>query len=363
MKQISLIFIAITGLFISCYKPYDADISTDKRVLVVNGMITNETASYKVQLSYAMPFDSSGSGIPVTSAKIFITDSPGNIYFFNEKGKGYYASDSLQFTGIPGNIYTLHITTPGGDRYKSDPQKLFPGVQPDSVYAEFGFKETLSRNTGLYELTHGANILIDIKNQADTLPHFLIKADNVIQYIYTVCPIYQFCSTYYCWQTINATTDINLTGEGFSLNTASVNKHEICFIDDNLYCIGLTYDQGVSTTEYNKYMVHHRIIFLKQYTLNNETYLYYKRMNEQLRSDGKLFDPIAVQLSGNIRCVTDPDKQAFGFFEASSVIYSAYMVDFRNLNNNQPTLRKTPYILPPKPVGCLVNEIPFFWIL
>lgn len=363
MKQVSLIFIAITGLLISCYKPYDADINTDKKVLVVNGTITNEKASYKVQLTYAMPFDSSGAGIPVTSAKIYITDNPGNIYFFRELGNGFYASDSLLFTGIPGNTYTLHITTPGGDRYESDPQKLFPGVHADSIYGEFGFHETLSRISGLYELTHGANILIDIKNQADTLPHFLIKADNVIQYIYTVCPPFSECSIYYCWQTINATPDINLTGEGFSLNNASVTKHELCFIDDNLYCIGLTYDHGVSTTEYNKYMVHHRIIYLKQFTLNNETYLYYKRMNGQLRSDGKLFDPIAVQLSGNIRCVTDPDKQAFGFFEASSVIYSAYTLDFRNLNNNQPALMKTPYILPPKPYGCLVNEIPLFWIL
>lgn len=363
MKQISLIFIALTGLFISCYKPYDADISTDRKVLVVNGRITNEKASYKVQLTYAMPFDSSGASIPVNSAKINITDNHGNIYFLNELGKGFYASDSLLFTAIPGKTYTLHITTPGGDRYESDPQKLFPEVRPDSVYAEFGFKETLSQISGLYELTHGANILIDIANSADSLPHFLIKAELVEQYIYTICPPFQSCYIYYCWQTINATPDINLTGEGFSLNTASVNKHEIGFIDDNLYCIGLTYVQGVSTTEYNNYLVHHRIIYLKQYTLNNETYLYYNRMNDQLRSDGKLFDPIAVQLIGNIRCVTDPDKQAFGFFEASSVSSTAYTLDFRNLKNNQPFLNETPYILPTKPYGCLVNEIPLFWIL
>jgi hypothetical protein len=362
MKQISLIFIAITGFFISCYKPYDADTNTDKKVLVINGMISDEKASYKVQLTYAMPFDSSGAGLPVTSAKIYLTDNLGNIYFYNEQGLGYYTSDSLLFTGIPGNIYTLHITTPGGDRYESDPQKLFPGVKPDSVYAEFGYRETLSRTSGLYELTHGANILIDITNHADTLPHFLIKTNYVIQYIYSICPLKQFCTIYYCWQTINATPDIILTGEGFSLNTASVSKHEVCFIDDNMYCIALTYDHGVSTSVYNKYMVHHRIIFLKQYTFNNETYLYYKRMNGQLRSDGKLFDPIAVQLSGNIRCVSDPDKQAFGFFEVSSVIYSAYTLDFRNLNNGQPSLRKTPYIMPSKTNGCLLDKAPPFWI-
>ncbi len=362
MKPISLIFITISGLLISCYKPYDADINTDKKVLVVNGMITNETASYNVQLTYSAPFDSSGVGQPVTFAKIYVTDNLGNIFFFHEEGNGYYASDSLLFTGIPGNTYTLHIATQSGDRYESDSQKLFPPVELDSVYAEFDYQETLSKISGLYELTHGANILIDIINKADTLPHYLIKTDRVNQYIYTICPPFQACYIFYCWQTFNANPDINLTGEGFSLNSASVNEHVVCFIDDNLYCYALTYGNGGSTSEYNLYMVHHRLIYLNQYTLNNETYHYYKRMKEQLRSDGKLFDPIAVQLTGNIKCITDPDKQAYGFFEATSVSTSAYTIDFRNLNNAQPSIKKIPYILPPSPNGSLVNKTPPFWI-
>ena len=359
-------------MLFSCYKPYNADIKAGNKVLVVNGKITNEMASYNVQLSYAEPFDSSGTASPVTRAKIYVTDNPGNIYFFHEKGLGNYVSDSLLFTGYPGNAYTLHITTHEGDRYESDPQKLFPAVEPDSIYAEFDYQETLSKISGLYELTHGANVLMDIVNHTDTLPHFLIVADLVQQYIYTICPPFDACYIYYCWQTFKANPDIKLTGEGSSLNSASVNKYLFCFIDDNYSCHALTYIHGahlddnsyigVSTSEFNDYMVHHRIIYLKNYTLNNETFTYYKRMNEQLRSDGKLFDPIAVQLRGNIRCVTDPGKQAFGYFEATSVSYSAYTLDFRNLSNAQPTIRKTPYILPSEPYGSLVNKAPPFWI-
>jgi hypothetical protein len=109
-------------------------------------------------------------------------------------------------------------------------------------------------------------------------------------------------------------------------------------------------------------MVHHRILYLKQYTLNNEAYLYYKSLDEQIQSEGKLFDPIAAQLNGNIKCITDPEKKAIGFFEASSVSYSAYMVDFRNLTNFQPSIIKIPYILPPELNGCQVNSAPLFWI-
>jgi hypothetical protein len=99
--------------------------------------------------------------------------------------------------------------------------------------------------------------------------------------------------------------------------------------------------------------------------------MYYKSLDAQMQSEGKLFDPIAAQLTGNIKCITDPNKKVIGFFEASSVNYSAYIVDFRNLSNSEPSLKRTPYILPPELVGCVINRlgsphqdhnIPGFWI-
>jgi hypothetical protein len=185
---------------------------------------------------------------------------------------------------------------------------------------------------------------------------------------------------YYCWLTVNANTNIDLTGVDYSLNSASIKKHQVCFLDDNFYVLALRYglkvnmvDTTGTPTEAGSqfYMIHHRILYLNQYTLNNETFLYYKNLNEQIQSEGKLFDPVAAQLTGNIKCISDPEKRAIGFFEASSVSYSEYIVDLRNLINSQPTLIKTPYIMPPEPIGCRINRtasihqnhnIPSFWI-
>jgi len=372
MKAVINTFVIFALLMVSCYKPYNDNIKASQKVLVVNGMITNEPVSYHVRLTYATQFDSLGSASPLTSARVTVTDNHSNLYFFNEREDGDYMSDSLQFKSHSGYSYTLNITTPDGNRYESDPQKLLPAVPPDSVYAEYDNQETLSKITGMTVLSHGADILIDIKNRTDALPHFLIKTNLVRQYFYTDCPLFQSCYLYYCWQTINANTDINLTGEGFALNSASVTRHAVSFIDDNLNFYALTYGLGhqqpdlsyvgISNSEYSNYLVHTRIIYLQQYAINNETYAYYKGMQDQLLSNGKLFDPIAVQLNSNIRCVTDHGKKSFGFFEASSVSSSAYILDFKNLNNAQPTIRKTPYILPPEPNGSLVNKAPPFWV-
>ena len=369
---------------ISCYQVYDPHVDTAQKVLVVDGMITNKTDAYHVDLSYAKQFNSSEKGSPVSAANVSVSDDLGNSFKFNERENGDYVSDSLQFTGQPGRTYRLHIVTPDGNEFESDPQRLFPEVSPDNVYAEFDTKEIINQTTGLKVNTYGADILTDISNKSDTLPRFRIASNLVMEYYYykTIQVMRDhYIFEFYCWQTIDAYPDIDLTGGEYSINNASIRKFPVCFLDDNNNVWAVIYNCKVNIADttgsaiaagYQYYEINHRLLYLKQYTLNNETYLYYKSLNEQMQSEGKLFDPVAAQLNGNIKCTNDPGEKAIGFFEASSVSNSEYIVDFRNLVNSQPALTKTPYILPPGSDGCLINRmgigaaahrnIPSFWI-
>jgi hypothetical protein len=384
LKPTITILIIITGLMTSCSKVYDPHIDTSQNVLVVDGIITTKTDAYHIVLTYAKPFNSSEKGTPSIGANVYVTDDMGNSFKFNERDKGDYVSDSLQFTGQPGHIYRLHIVTEDGTEYESDPQIIFQEVCPDNVYAKFDNEEVLSGITGLKVNTHGADILMDISNHSDTLPRFRITLNVVIQYYDQKWIMiddfnkvgYLFVN--YCWMTENINSDFNLTGGEYFLNSASVKKHQAGFLDDNptvyapYYVAKINMEDTTASAEVDASRfadVHHRLLFLDLYTLNNETYLYYKSLNEQMLSEGKLFDPVSAQLIGNIKCITDPMKKAIGFFEASSVSYSEYVVDFRNLVNSQPVLIKTPYIMPPEPDGCLIDrpdgkhhDIPAFWI-
>ena len=354
MKPTTLIIIISYSILVSCYKPYNANVDSNKKILVIDGLITNENTSYQIRLSYASPFDSSGTGQPAYASSVNITDDLGNSYSFNDFGNGYYNSDPLQFIGNPGSTYTLHIITADGERYESDPQRLYYGSYNDSVYAEFGYQETLSDITGLKEYSHGATILTDIKNGSQTLPHFRFTTDLLTQYINVVCHPFGSCDDYYCWQLEDANINVNLTGGKYSTNSVYVNKHSLCFINDDLSCFSLIYFQP--------YMISSRTIFLNQYVLNNEAYSYYTKIDELIRSEGKIFDPIATQIDGNIHCLSHPENKVFGFFEASTVNHASYKVDFRNLVNAQPLLKKIPYILPPQPIGSWFNIVPPFWV-
>jgi hypothetical protein len=284
-----------------------------------------------------------------------VTDNLGNTFRFNESDEGDYVSDTLKFTGLAGNTYSLSIITPDNEKYESDYQLLLPEVDPDSLYAEFGYQETLSNITGLKVTEHGANILIDIKNRSDAPLRLRFMTKYVAQNLTIVDHFMGPSDYYYCWQTEDINPFIDLSGGTYTTNSSPVVNHDLGFIDDNLYYYSLINSQPM--------LIRARVIYLSQYTLNSDANTYYKKIDELIRSDGKLFDPIASQLIGNVKCLTHPDKKAFGFFETSSVSHKAYKLDFRNLNNFQPSITKLPYIVPEVPTGFLLNEIPPFWVI
>jgi hypothetical protein len=52
MKPTNILFIILTGLVTSCYKVYDPQVGTAEKVLVVDGLMTNQTDGYYVVLTY-----------------------------------------------------------------------------------------------------------------------------------------------------------------------------------------------------------------------------------------------------------------------------------------------------------------------
>jgi hypothetical protein len=84
---------------------------------------------------------------------------------------------------------------------------------------------------------------------------------------------------------------------------------------------------------------------VNQYTLNDATYSFYKAAKGQLNSTGKIFDPIASQLYSNIKCINNPSKIALGFFEASSVVTTAFFI--LNWDETAPIYKVANIDLPP----------------
>ena len=355
MKRLYILPILLTLSQAGCIEEYNPNLSTRLSAIVVEGLVTNLSESYTVKISEAVPFDSAANATGIMGAEVTIADDLGNTYLMHEDDfHGNYYSNSSEFVAVPGRSYTLQIKMPNGDLYESSAQRLTVPAIIDSVYGDIANKEYLYTDQ-LGNLTtkmaSGSETFMDISNNADSIIQF--RFDNTLMkcftywYAYTpemkaaevpfppANPCFAVACPYvmYNWQKFELNTAINLTNRLQAVNSNTLKNNSVCFFpfDDSFY--PLTYrkdtcghDPGghlqcitLRTIESVDDILQTRI-----YSLTEESSVYYNEISNQLSSEGKLFDPVAVQLQGNIKCMNNPNKLALGFFEVSSCTTKSY---------------------------------------
>jgi hypothetical protein len=105
------IFCTIVIVATSCTKVLDLKLNNNTGILVIEGNITNAPGTQVITLSQNVPFTNTNTYPPVTGASVSVSDNMGNNYPFTESPAGTYSTNAM--TGVPGNTYTMHVTTNG----------------------------------------------------------------------------------------------------------------------------------------------------------------------------------------------------------------------------------------------------------
>jgi len=324
MKTYFYIF-SFVGFVCACSEPYDFKIKLNVDAIVVDGLITDKPETYRIKIHKASDYGNT-SYIPVQNANVSVSEDSGAEYIFLEDPgiPGDYISNISDFTGKPGHTYTLKIHTLDGYDYKSSPQLLLPIQRIDSVYGEKAFEYNVNIDASGNYISYKADgiaVFLDIRNNNDGNQNYRFMNSLYVQYTYQI-PV-MFSPFMYGWKKYTAA----IPGDGMYLsnNAAGMSMNEIkklnfTFIpfDKSFYNIQFLW-QGVDITSMGRFT-----LLVKQYRMNEETSGYYTQIDKQMKAEGKLFDPITTQLNGNITCQTDPNKQAFGFFEASAKMSYVY---------------------------------------
>ena len=134
MNKLFVLFI-LTALTGECVEPFTPEISKYKKLLVVEGMVTNMPGPYEIKLSRSIPYhiDTSWKEIKAT---VRVIDDLGNEYVFTEVDSGIYKSNANEFMALAGRSYKLHIETSKGEIYESDYILLKEAVPIDNVFYE-----------------------------------------------------------------------------------------------------------------------------------------------------------------------------------------------------------------------------------
>lgn len=336
LKHTCLIVLIMVA-FIGCTEIYNPTIDTTKETLVVEGLITDGTGPFTVKLSKAVLFssDSVSASNYVAGAKLTVGDNQNNSYTLTDAGKGNYTLPTT-FRAKVGNSYTLHITTPDGSICESNPQLLLPPQTYDSIRGIYSIQDYIGTNNELQQV-EGADVQVDLFKSVSKLsyvPSCRFSSQLTVQYLYS----FQEPDSllwhwfYFGWSTVKLEGNENITSENLITTNSFIKNHSIGFIPFPVAIFGIVSGPFPTVLYYLK---------MNQYTMNNDSYLFYKAANDQLAATGKLFDPITAQLYGNMKCVSDPSKVVLGLFEVSSVTQPAFVVT-RDDSNNKIIVTKVP---------------------
>lgn len=131
--------------------------------LVVDGLITDLPGPYTIKLSSPINLDkTSVLGVPVSGAKVSISDNLGNVETLTEKLPGVYVTAENGMRGTVGRSYKLHLVTPSGTKVESTDEMMLPVGDMDSLYYQYEEKPNLNAAP-----TAGFRVFVDGKGLAD----------------------------------------------------------------------------------------------------------------------------------------------------------------------------------------------------
>jgi hypothetical protein len=399
----NLLFILLLGAgFCSCSELYDYKSDADANYLVVEGMITDDAGPYLVTLSKAIAYTNDLNVKryrpgPETKAVVKIFSDKGEEVTLEEQvGKpGTYLTKAEELTGETGHSYWLHIETASGDVYESQHTIMLHKPDITRLYAVASQKEVLDESLPdpVIVKKQGLQLTCDIDNSnaADyikidfqSFSPFHVSIDSTfyakdIMYpsedtISLVAYVKQDES--FCY--ILANTDPTPVIIGAGSENLFLSGMQVGYITKNIPFVSndTTYEElpdyyviadlylpiwGDQVREVIGQVLYDAYYFadIKAYAITDTVYEYYRNLKEQLTADNKIFDPIPVDLTGNIKCMTDPGKNAYGIFTAASVRRKQFMIHWPGYYSSAYIEAMDEYF-PVQSSGC-TDEQPSFW--
>ncbi len=281
-------------LLYSCITPFVPPTNEDIKLLIVEGLITDQPDTNTVKLSRSLPLGKISRIEPVTGCKITVSDNLGNIFNFRERNPGTYVTYPSEFIGVVGRVYTLQIKSNNLNNsltYESKPQELKPVPPIDTIYYE---KVKIDKPAGAVSEADGCRIYLN-SSDPDKKCRFYrwdFKETWEFQLPYPV-------ANWRCWISDNSRS-INIKSTSL-LGEYRIVRHPLTYISNESDRLKVKYS-----------------IMANQYSLNEDEFVYWEKLSNITQNIGTIYDIIPAGVQGNIYCVENPEETVLGYFSVSA---------------------------------------------
>ncbi|NOQ24107.1 MAG: DUF4249 family protein [Bacteroidales bacterium] len=322
-SNIKNILIILSILTLGCKDEFLLETTKYKPIMVVDGMISNEEGPYVIKLSLASPLPKEEKEIPLEGCTVTLYENSIKSDDFLENEPGIYVISEDGIQGVIGNTYSISIITPDGKEYNTKPQEMKEPVEIDSLYTELLYHEEIDYPFGL----PGYQFYIDTKATSNQENYFLWNMietyqytadfklssifDGEISYFMSLGEIPQYENTYRCWKTQNP--GYIFTGKTSNLTIPKISHQPLHFV-------------GTDT----KRLQERYSVLLKQYSIGEEAYYYWKSIEDQISQENFLVATQPYNITGNIKNINNPNDPVYGYFTVASATQKRVFVDRPN---------------------------------
>jgi hypothetical protein len=310
MKKVALVlqFILVGLMVTGCLEPYNPRPSSDDPdYLVIDAFIDVNTSSASVSIMHTLPLTSTLSPQVEENALVSLIDENGIPYelFFN--GGLYTIQAGLPVD--PEKKYKLYIRSASGKEYESDFINLKSTPPIDSVnYVIDGDEVHVNVNThdpSGESRFYKWDYIETFQYRSNYASQWLIENGIVIRR-----PVEK--EIYTCYRT-DPSKDI-FVGTTKRLAEDLVQNQNLVKIQKGSIKTSVKYS-----------------ILVRQQSITEEAYDYWSELKKTTENLGGLFDPMPSSISGNIRCITDPDEPVIGYFSGSSISEKRIFIEREDL--------------------------------
>jgi hypothetical protein len=352
---------------LSCQEYYtDSNIDNGDEIIVIEGLITDESGPYKIKIFKTIPFNETvsqaSSSSAVRNADVSISDNTGHNEILSENEPGIYYTSGLQ--GETGNSYILHLVTSDGDRYQSEPCLMEAPATIDTLYAEPGELTVLDKleSGGYVETTFdGINLYMDAQPALGKEFYYKIETRSIKQAFHLEWrngrPVPGMRppepTPVYCWYTTFLNIDKDLLSNS-TKESPPIRKRMAGFITSYV----VSQPDEIKDPAYLFGVINTTTI----YSLSKRIYDIYIQLNSQTKPENSIFDPIPTKIETNIVCTNDPSRTVLGYFGAVAVTRKTCYFNWNKSGIQQRNVDSMPVLEEEEYDGCRDKVPPLFWI-
>ncbi len=247
---------------------------------------------------------------PLSDCIVIVKDKFGNAFEFKEvpNNLGNYKSAVDLNVWKVGAHFQLYLETPDGDIYTTKFQEIKPCPEIDSVYYVIERKPTsdpdITEDGLQFYLNLVANETYDryykwvLEETWEYHSSFVKKMYNDASGVFHNGPVDS--SNFICYKTRYVSDLFTVSTKGFIQN--KYERYKLHFVNDHTQKLLYRYS-----------------ILVKQYSINEEEYLYWKNIKENDQQSGGVYSKQPAQVEGNIFNLSDSTDKVLGYFSISSI--------------------------------------------